>query len=162
MFTTLRRRLIVSYVAVVLPALLLATLVYLLLSLEYRRQDAYRQLETGIYLVAPQIESILVRERMVAAVENIQDALLQISENALSADLPAARRAQVQESVADIQEQLSQIGDVLAQRMPFAMPEGTPFTISVGQYDAGNSLNAIFVLPDGEYTPLIPLAESVG
>jgi signal transduction histidine kinase len=113
MFATLRSRLIISYVAVVLPALLLATLVYLVLSINYRQDDAYRQLETGMYLVAPQIENVLIRERIVTAVENVQDALLQITENALSADLPAPRRAQVLGAVARIQNQLLQIQDVL-------------------------------------------------
>src|SRR5436305_13835496 len=113
MFATLRGRLILSYVGVVLPALLLATLVYLVVSINYRQGDAYRQLQTGMYLVAPQIENVLVRERIVTAVENIQDALLQISENALNADLPAPRRAQVLGGVARIQNQLLQIQDVL-------------------------------------------------
>ena len=55
------------------------------------------------------------------------------------------------------------VGDIHAQRMTFMLPaEGTaPFTISVGQYDAANSQNAIFVLPSGEYTPLIALPESL-
>lgn len=53
-------------------------------------------------------------------------------------------------------------GDMHAHRLTFTVAAGTPFTISVGQYDAGNGVNAIFVLPDGEYTPLIPLAEPVG
>jgi hypothetical protein len=54
------------------------------------------------------------------------------------------------------------VGDMQAHRMTFTMPEGTPFTVGVGQYDAGNSANAIFLLPTGEYAALIPLSEPVG
>jgi 4-amino-4-deoxy-L-arabinose transferase-like glycosyltransferase len=54
-------------------------------------------------------------------------------------------------------------GDLHAHRMTFTLPEsGEPFTVRVGQYDAGGNLNAIFVLPDGEYTPVIELPEGIG
>ncbi len=64
------------------------------------------------------------------------------------------------------------IGDWHAQRMTFTLPnvgspdaeaeaKAMPFTISVGQYDALHSQNAIFILSDGDYTPLIPLPDSL-
>lgn len=54
-------------------------------------------------------------------------------------------------------------GDLHAHRMTFTLPESDAlFTIRVGQYDAGRSLNAIFVLESGEYTPVIELPESIG
>lgn len=54
-------------------------------------------------------------------------------------------------------------GDLHAQRMTFTLPEsGALFTVRIGQYDAGGNLNAIFVLPDGEYTPVIELPKMLG
>ncbi len=55
MLTTLRGRIIASYIAVVLPALLLATAAYLVLTINARRDDAYLQLKTTLYLIGPQI-----------------------------------------------------------------------------------------------------------
>ncbi len=55
------------------------------------------------------------------------------------------------------------VGDLHAHRMSFALPaEGiAPFSVSVGQYDAVHSQNVIFVLPSGEYTPLVPLPDQL-
>lgn len=53
-------------------------------------------------------------------------------------------------------------GDLHAHRMTFTLPEGTqPFTIRVGLYDAGSNLNAIFVVENGEYSPVIELPELI-
>ncbi len=51
------------------------------------------------------------------------------------------------------------VGDLHAHRLTFTLPPDPhpPFSVSVGQYDALHSQNVIFVLPSGEYTPLIPL-----
>jgi signal transduction histidine kinase len=56
---TLRGRLIASYVAVLLPALLLATAAYIGVGIKYKRDDTYRQLRTTMYLVAPQVARAL-------------------------------------------------------------------------------------------------------
>ena len=61
MLTTLRGRIIASYIAVVLPALLLATAAYLILSINARRNDAYLQLKTTLYLIGPQIAKAITR-----------------------------------------------------------------------------------------------------
>lgn len=53
-------------------------------------------------------------------------------------------------------------GDLHAHRMTFTLPEtGAPFTLRVGQYAAGSNLNAVFILPTGEYTPVIELPETL-
>jgi len=82
MLKTLRGRLTASYVAVVLAALLLATLAYFALGIRYRTEDAYRQLTTSMYLVAPQVEealgpglSLLDRARVLNATEYIRSEL---------------------------------------------------------------------------------------
>src|SRR5689334_1890699 len=82
MLKTLRGRLTASYVAVVLAALLLATLAYFALGVRYRTEDAYRQLTTSMYLVAPQVEdalgpglSLLDRARVLNATEYIRSEL---------------------------------------------------------------------------------------
>jgi len=82
MLKTLRGRLTASYVAVVLAALLLATLAYFALGVRYRTDDAYRQLTTSMYLVAPQVEEALVpglslldRARVLNATEYIRSEL---------------------------------------------------------------------------------------
>ena len=55
------------------------------------------------------------------------------------------------------------VGDLHAHRMNFALPTDgvAPYSISVGQYDALHNQNVIFVLPSGEYTPLIPLPDQL-
>ncbi|MDQ2807184.1 MAG: HAMP domain-containing histidine kinase [Chloroflexota bacterium] len=63
MLTTLRGRIIASYIAVVLPALLLATAAYLVLSINARRNDAYLQLKTTLYLIGPQIAKGITQQR---------------------------------------------------------------------------------------------------
>jgi signal transduction histidine kinase len=82
MLKTLRGRLIASYVAVVLAALLPATLAYFALGVRFRTEDAYRQLTTSMYLVAPQVEealgpglSLLDRARVLNATEYIRSEL---------------------------------------------------------------------------------------
>lgn len=82
MLKTLRGRLTASYVAVVLAALLLATLAYFALGVRYRTEDAYRQLTTSMYLVAPQVEealgpglSLLDRARVLNATEYVRSEL---------------------------------------------------------------------------------------
>lgn len=63
MLTTLRGRIIASYIAVVLPALLLATVAYLVLSINAQRNDAYLQLKTTLYLIGPQIAKGITQQR---------------------------------------------------------------------------------------------------
>jgi hypothetical protein len=50
-------------------------------------------------------------------------------------------------------------GDLHAHRVTFTLLESgqAPYTVSVGQYDGTRGENAIFILPDGTYTPLIEL-----
>src|SRR5438128_1972517 len=114
MLDTLRGRLVLSYSGVVLPALLLATVVYLVLGISYRQEDAYRQLTTGLYLVAPQIENVLIRERIRSALAQIEDNLLQITQGALHQDPGPARRAQVEEASERVRADLAQIDAALA------------------------------------------------
>lgn len=64
MLTTLRGRIIASYIAVVLPALLLATAAYLVLTINARRDDAYLQLKTTLYLIGPQIVKARPQQRL--------------------------------------------------------------------------------------------------
>ncbi len=53
-------------------------------------------------------------------------------------------------------------GDLHAHRMSFTLPEkGAPFTIRIGQYDAGANLNAIFALAEGTFAPVVELAETL-
>ncbi|HUS16087.1 MAG TPA: HAMP domain-containing sensor histidine kinase [Chloroflexia bacterium] len=61
MLTTMRGRLIVSYLAVLLPSLLLVSVAYLVLSVRYKRDDAYNQLKTTMYLVAPVVSRAMAR-----------------------------------------------------------------------------------------------------
>ncbi|HEX6606792.1 MAG TPA: HAMP domain-containing protein, partial [Chloroflexia bacterium] len=82
MLKTLRGRLTASYVAVVLAALVLATVAYFALGVRYRTEDAYRQLATSMYLVAPQVEDalgpglgLLDRARVLGATEHIRGEL---------------------------------------------------------------------------------------
>jgi signal transduction histidine kinase len=82
MLKTLRGRLTASYVAVVLAALVLATVAYFALGVRYRTDDAYRQLATSMYLVAPQVEDalgpglgVLDRARVLGATEHIRGEL---------------------------------------------------------------------------------------
>ncbi len=73
MLTTLRGRLIASYIAVVLPALLSATAAYLALSISAGRNDAYLQLKTTLYLIGPQIinKGALKRQEALVGAEDL-------------------------------------------------------------------------------------------
>ncbi|MBN1963997.1 MAG: hypothetical protein JW910_05090 [Anaerolineae bacterium] len=55
------------------------------------------------------------------------------------------------------------IGDCHVHQMWLALPPDAagPFTLQIGQYDAIRAENAIFVLPDGEYTPLYALPDQL-
>lgn len=54
-------------------------------------------------------------------------------------------------------------GDVHVHRMRFTLPEDghPPYTLAIGQYDADHDQNAIFILQDGTYTPLITLPDQL-
>jgi 4-amino-4-deoxy-L-arabinose transferase-like glycosyltransferase len=51
------------------------------------------------------------------------------------------------------------VGDVLVQRFAFTLPEAGSYSVRVGQYDGVKPMGLIFILPDGQYTDLIPLPE---
>lgn len=53
-----------------------------------------------------------------------------------------------------------QAGDWLIQSLYFTAPDNTPYSLSVGQYDGVRGISLIFILPDGTYTPMIPLPET--
>ncbi len=136
MLSTLRSRLIVSYLAVVLLALLLATLVFLVLGIKYKRDDAYHQLTTGLYMIAPQIENVLVRERIMTAVDQVQNTLLQVAADPAVAQLPAAPRTRVLDAVRRLQADLVDVQNVVAQ----ATPGGGRVTIAAALADARQQL----------------------
>src|SRR5579859_800956 len=111
--SSLPSRLIASYVAVVLLALLVATGVYLARSLSYKEADAYAQLSTSLYLVTPQIEDALVQQlttqrktRVLSATLTIRTQLLTIENEA---GLTAAEKERTRAARAQIRTQLQQI-----------------------------------------------------
>lgn len=55
---------------------------------------------------------------------------------------------------------LWQAGDLHVHTMRFTLPDTTtePYTIAIGQYDAQRGRNAIFISPEGMYTPTVTLA----
>ncbi len=56
-----------------------------------------------------------------------------------------------------------QVGDVHIHQMTFELPADAPapFTIMIGQYDAGNNANVIFNLPDGTTNATVTLPETI-
>ena len=86
MLSTLRGRLILSYVGVVLPALVLATAVYLYLATGYKTQDAYTRLQSSLYLVVPQFEDAVLQQikaRVMAALVQVRTDLPRVETPAL-------------------------------------------------------------------------------
>jgi signal transduction histidine kinase len=61
MLDTLRGRLIAGYITVALAALLITTAAYLAQEIQIRRKDSYDQLQTTLYLLAPQINRAMLR-----------------------------------------------------------------------------------------------------
>jgi 4-amino-4-deoxy-L-arabinose transferase-like glycosyltransferase len=55
------------------------------------------------------------------------------------------------------------VGDVHAHQLTFELPTGAPvpFTVVVGQYDAGSSANVIFMLPNGITNATVTLPETI-
>lgn len=55
------------------------------------------------------------------------------------------------------------IGDLHAHRLVIPpLPEAAaPLSVSIGQYDGGRGMNVIFLLPDGTFSPLIPLPVTI-
>jgi hypothetical protein len=56
-----------------------------------------------------------------------------------------------------------QVGDAHIHQMMFELPTDAPapFTIMVGQYDAGNNANVIFNLPNGTTNATVTLPETI-
>ncbi|MFN8375784.1 MAG: hypothetical protein U0694_23290 [Anaerolineae bacterium] len=56
-----------------------------------------------------------------------------------------------------------QVGDVHVHVMSFELPTDAPapFTVMIGQYDAGNNANVIFNLPDGTTNATVTLPETI-
>ncbi len=55
-----------------------------------------------------------------------------------------------------------EVGDLHIHQMRFSLPSSDgPFRMMIGQYDSLADENLIFILPDGTYTALIPISESV-
>jgi hypothetical protein len=54
-------------------------------------------------------------------------------------------------------------GDLHVHWTIFELPEDAqpPFTIMIGQYDAGNAANVIFMLPDGTTNATVTLPETI-
>ncbi|MGI8588998.1 MAG: sensor histidine kinase [Chloroflexia bacterium] len=125
---SLRARLIISYVVVLIPALLLATLVYLGRSEDVKTQDAYRQLQTGMYLVAPQIETAVLRQRIVSAIDDINTKLVGLS-SAANAGPPA--KAKIAQAVGPIQLEVRGIETVL--RNGLGMPNRVRIAVASGR-----------------------------